>query len=278
MSVLDRVAARMPWARLAEAVADERRAIERLSKRVESLRDVAREHAERMGTLDERLRDRDSRFLALARRQQVRLAPPEFHALVRAVHEDQRTLLGSDRLYVLWQAARNTAPLALPALEIGSFRGGSARFLAEALRGFAGSEPELHVVDTFEGHVAEDISAFEPAHEAGRFGEASFDDVRAYLSAYSGVQVHRGRFPEGAEEYLPDRLGLVHLDVDLYTPTAASLALLADRVTPGGVVVVDDFGALKTPGILKAVEEFLAGDPPFQSWDVDTEQVVLVRR
>lgn len=285
MNALDRVVARMPWTRIAGAIDHEREAVEAMARRLGAVEEaqLAATQAQhdataRLAELEGRLRQRDSLFLGLARRQPVRLAPPEFHALVGEVCEDARTLLGADRLYVLWQAARNTVPLGLPSLEVGTFRGGSARFLASALRHFAGEERELHAVDTFEGHDAADISEFEPAHEAGRFGEASVEDVRAYVGGFSRLRVHRARFPEGAEAYLPAQVGLVHLDVDLYTPTAAALALLVERAVPGTVIVIDDFGAPKTPGILQAVEEFLAAGHPFHVWDVDTEQAVLVRR
>jgi O-methyltransferase len=340
MNALDRLAARMPWSRIAGELQRERKALKGVSRRLdaaeqaqldgadrlmrtltERLDAADRAHLEaasataqalaalgeglrtgqtqlqgdikkrfarieraqqntttRLDELSERFDRRDAALLGLTRRQMVQLAPPEFHALVREVREDERTLLGADRLYVLWQAALNTVALGLPSLEIGTFRGGSARFLAGALRSHAGEERELHVVDTFEGHAAADTSDFERAHEPGRFADTSLEDVREYLSGFARLRVHRARFPEGAGDYVPAQVGLVHLDVDLYTPTAAALALLADRAVPGTVIVVDDYGAVKTPGIVKAVEEFLAAGHPFQIWDVDSEQAVLVRR
>lgn len=278
MSVRDRLAGRLPWTQIDGTVKRQLQALKAMSGQLDTLERAQRSSTARLTELEERLSRRDSAFLGLARRQSVRLAPPEFYALASEVREDERTLLGADRLYVLWQAARNTAPLGLPSLEVGTFRGGSARFLAAALRHFAGEEREFHAVDTFEGHDASDISPYERAHEPGRFGEASFDDVRDYLTGFPQLCVHRARFPDAADAYLPEQVGLAHLDVDLYTPTAAALALLAERMPPGGIIVVDDFGGFKTPGILKAVEEFLASGRPFQSWDVDTEQALLVRR
>lgn len=44
----------------------------------------------------------------------------EFYAVALPVVKSDRTLLGYDRLYVLWQAVRNAAGLQLPAFEIGS--------------------------------------------------------------------------------------------------------------------------------------------------------------
>jgi hypothetical protein len=55
----------------------------------------------------------------------------------------KRTLLGYDRLYVLWQAARNAAAVPGSVAEIGSYRGGSAHFIAKSFITFTGREVPL---------------------------------------------------------------------------------------------------------------------------------------
>jgi O-methyltransferase len=202
-----------------------------------------------------------------------------FWRLARQVKDDSRTLLGFDRLYVLWQAARNAAPLGLAAVEVGAFRGGSAMFLGNALRHWSGREHPLHVFDTFSGHAAEDTSDSEPHHPAGHFGDTDAGDVTRYLSALEHVHVHAVRFPDGAERVEEAQIGLVHLDVDLHAPILASLRWFDGRLDAGAIVVVDDYGAEKCPGVRQAVDEFLAtAGGRYGVWDVDSEQVVLVRR
>src|SRR6185503_20264306 len=103
----------------------------------------------------------------------------------------KRTMLGYDRLFTLWQAALNVAHLGLPVVEVGTFRGGSAALIAEALRA-AGAACDVHVVDTFEGHVDSTISAHDSEeHFAGKFANTSYDDVKAFLGAYPRVHVHK---------------------------------------------------------------------------------------
>ena len=53
----------------------------------------------------------------------------------------------------------------------------------------------------------------------------------------------------------------VHVDVDLYEPTLASLAFFYPRMNPGGVMVCDDYGFTTCPGATKAVDEFLHDKP-----------------
>lgn len=245
-------------------------AVAKIDGRLEHLRRSLREYAHATDS---------ARHGSGVRRHLLAVDAERFDALTRECAAEGRTLLGADRLYVLWQAARNASPLGLPAVEVGAFRGGTAAFLARALRDAAGEPVELHVFDTFVGHVAGDVSpGIEPAHSPGRFSEARQADVRAFLSQFPAVHVHAEKFPEGAALLPPGPVGLVHLDVDLYLPTRATLELLTDRMPPGGIVVVDDFGAAKTPGVRQAVEEFLRASPPFGIWDVDSEQAVLIRR
>lgn len=54
------------------------------------------------------------------------------------------------------------------------------------------------------------------------------------------------------------RLSLLNLDFDNYDPTRAALEALYDRVTPGGVIVFDDY-AIPSWGESQAVDEFFRG-------------------
>lgn len=53
------------------------------------------------------------------------------------------------------------------------------------------------------------------------------------------------------------RVALLHIDTDVREPAALGLELLYDRVVPGGVVVLDDYGT--ECGGTAAVEDFFAG-------------------
>lgn len=53
----------------------------------------------------------------------------------------------------------------------------------------------------------------------------------------------------------------MHIDVDLHAPTRDSLAFFYDRMSPGGIIVCDDFGSSLCPGATKAVNDLLADKP-----------------
>jgi O-methyltransferase len=202
-----------------------------------------------------------------------------FFELADPVVETKRTLLGYDRLYTFWQALRNVGAVPGEMAEIGSFRGGTAHFIAGAFKYLYGEEETLHVFDTFEGHPEAAISEHDPHQEVGRFASTSYDDVRALLAPFEKVRIHQGDaslllpgLPEAAYR-------LVHIDTDLYQPTVDCLEYFVPRMSRGGVIVLDDYASRKCPGVPKALAEFMARDNDrMQAWDMRTEQLMLLKR
>jgi predicted phage tail protein len=202
----------------------------------------------------------------------------QFAEIARPLVESRRTMLGYDRLFGLWQAARNAAAIDGAAAEVGTFRGGSAALLARALQMFSGREREIHVVDTFEGHLDATFSEHDDEVQRGKFQETEFAEVSTFLADYPGTHVYMGDGPTVIGDWPGRCYNLVHLDVDLYQPTIDCLRYFAPRVPAGGIIVVDDYEAPACPGISVAVHEFLDGEPGFQTWRLRAEQIVLVKR
>jgi O-methyltransferase len=256
------------------------RGLHAVARRLPGLR-LRYETLDRLGDLQREIRQLHKKVVGLQGRAEISVpsVPDRDERFAAAVAEvGKRTKLDEDRLWVLWQAARNAAVLELPILEAGSYRGGSAWFLACAVRERLGRELPLEAIDTFEGHPPEAITTSDHAyHEAGRFGDVSYERVRQYLSGFALATVHRGEFSTVAPRLPHPLYGLAHLDMDLYRPTREALTFCGARMPAGAIVVVDDYGSPKCPGIQLAVDEFLAAEPGFQCWHPHTEQAVLVR-
>lgn len=62
--------------------------------------------------------------------------------------------------------------------------------------------------------------------------------------------------PLYAAEHPELKVAMLHIDVDVYEPTAVALQHLFDRVVPGGLIVLDDYGTVA--GATRAVDELLA--------------------
>jgi O-methyltransferase len=217
---------------------------------------------------------------AITEKESVRL-DPGFVETSTAVLQHRRTKLGQDRLWILWQAVRNTAPLGGAAAEVGTYRGGSAYFIAASFASVLGEEVPVEAIDTFEGHPQPKLSEHDAAlhHKPHAYtADVSYEEVAEYLAPFARTTVHRGEFSAVAPA-LPDRrYALVHVDVDLYESTLDCLRYFGPRMLAGGVIVLDDYDSPTCPGVRRAAEEFLAAGGGFQSWHPHTKQLLLVRR
>jgi O-methyltransferase len=201
-----------------------------------------------------------------------------FFELADDLVQSEWTLLGYDRLYVFWQAMRNLRAVPGEIIEVGSFRGGSAYFIAAAALGIIGEAIPMRIVDTFEGHPADAIGEHDADHKPGQFHRTSYEKVCHLLRPFPHVTIHQSDVLRLLPDLPDTRYRLVHIDTDLYQPTVACLAYFGSRMSAGGVIVLDDYASPKCPGVPKAAAEYLAADHGFQVWDVRTEQLILVKR
>jgi len=92
----------------------------------------------------------------------------------------------------------------------------------------------------------------------------SFEELNGLLERQNlnkNVDIIKGDILITLDEYLEKnphlRISLLHIDVDLYEPTKVILEKLYDRVTKGGIIIFDDYGAFA--GTNKAVDDFFEG-------------------
>jgi asparagine synthase (glutamine-hydrolysing) len=79
------------------------------------------------------------------------------------------------------------------------------------------------------------------------------------------LRIVPGYFDKTVSKIDSSELALLHLDGDLYESVKVPLNALADRLSPGGIIVIDDYlldeqfsEADDFPGARKAVNEFLS--------------------
>jgi len=168
------------------------------------------------------------------------------------------------RFYNLVGFVRATAGVEGATLEAGCYRGLSSLIMCETVRemdpGFDGSGHVI--VDSFEGlsePVAADGASSVARHGEGAFADTSVERVRETLAGFPGVEMHRGWIPDVLGTLPERRYRFVHLDLDLYEPISASLEYFYPRVSPGGVILVDDYGPMPNgsyPGCAAACRAF----------------------
>ena len=265
---------KVPWFR--RYVLENERLRAKLIESGEQIRDL-REQQERMA--------RDADFLRQAReyeyywhdafkRIDIRQLMPFGEVAAHALR-DGRTYLNVDRLYTLWQAVESMPSPARAVAEVGVYRGGSAWFVAEALRR-AKKDVPFYVCDTFQGHVEVDES-IDGLHRPGaQFTRVKAEKVVRYLREFPFVRVEVGDIRDTAPAFAAEHaFGFVHLDVDVYPIMRFCLDFFGPRLVSGGVIVADDYGTTTCEGVKKAVDEFAASNPGFRIFHLLTGQALL---
>lgn len=171
-----------------------------------------------------------------------------------------RTLLSPDRLWMLARMVEQCGFLTGAMAECGSYKGGSARLIAEVLRD-AGRGTELHVFDTFEG-MPETAEVSRDSHSKGDFGDTGLEAVRKLLAPFPFVKIHPGFIPTTFEGLEETTFSFVHVDVDIYSTTHDCLRFFYPRLTRGGICLFDDYGfRIYARAEKQAVDEFFADKP-----------------
>jgi O-methyltransferase len=203
---------------------------------------------------------------------------PQFGELAQQIRSEGQTYLHFDRLYTLWQAVQTMPSSARAIVEVGVYRGGSARFLAEALRLQQRPDVVLFACDTFAGHTEVD-EGIDGAHQPGvQFRRVTARRVAKYLGTREQIRLIQGDIRETASTFAAKQaFGLVHVDVDVFPITRFCLEFFGPRVVPGGAFIVDDYGTLTCRGVQKAVDEFATSNPHFRLLHLLTGQALLVR-
>lgn len=158
-----------------------------------------------------------------------------------------------DRKYTLNELLKLTLHIDADVVECGSYKGASAYLMCKA---YQNSEVLVHLFDSFEG-----LSM--PNDRDGNYwnkGSLSMPESEIYeaLKEFKNHRIYKGWIPDRFSEVRDRRIGFLHVDVDLYQPTLDSLHFFYDRIVPGGVILMDDYGFTSCPGAKQAADEFFS--------------------
>lgn len=195
---------------------------------------------------------------------------PEFLQIYEACSPFTMTSL--ERMYALYKSVQHLELARIPGdiVESGIWQGGSAMVCALTLLQAGTIDRTIHLYDTFDGmpeptdrdcdyagnHASARLSAAAPTFND--LGRVDFHEVRERLLAtgYPESRIHlvKGRVEETIPAHAPDTIALLRLDTDWYTSTRHELEHLYPKLSPGGVLLIDDYGHWK--GSREAVDEY----------------------
>jgi O-methyltransferase len=195
---------------------------------------------------------------------------PEF---LEAFHPEATTIPNLSliwRLHTLCWAARHTASLEGDFVECGVYEGFSSAVVARYLK-FASLDKRFWLYDLFD-HREETSGSLMPAHGSGLYQRV----VRRF-EAYPNVRVVKGFIPRVFQHDAPERIAWLHVDLNDAEAETSALEVLFDRVTPGGMVIFDDYG-WKDFGAQKIAADAFASQRGYSILEMPTGQGLLVKK
>lgn len=167
----------------------------------------------------------DERFLALEQKHAVLLPIPNWHWNLQVV---------------LW-AVQRTRKVEGDLVELGVFKGHTTLFTAEYVE-FQDWPKRWLLFDTFDGIPDDQVDAgWEQVNRDVYKGTYGYEEVVERFRPFPNVEVVQGRVPQVLEGRVPEKISFLHIDLNNTTAEIAALEALVDRLSPGAVLILDDY-------------------------------------
>jgi O-methyltransferase len=165
---------------------------------------------------------------------------------------DENSLLDIPKLGFLLDKVNETKHLEGGVVEVGVYKGGSARVICNNL-----PYNHCYLIDTFAGLV--DACEHDNVHVNGKFSETSIEHVKQVLAPAVNYTIIQSRWPDVNNHRLDNmQFKFVHLDVDMYVAYRENLDYFYPRLVSGGIILCDDYGCDDCLGAKKAIDEFVS--------------------
>lgn len=182
-------------------------------------------------------------------------------------------------------------------VECGVWKGGSCMLIAKVLNILDEKKRKIILYDTFEGMVEPTDKDVEvQTNELARnilkkeekstekyniWAYAPLDMVKKNMASIDYPEENiiyiKGKVEETIPGYIPRKISILRLDTDWYESTKHELEHLYPILSPGGVLIIDDYGHFA--GAREAVDEYFSGleKPPYMS-RIDYSGRIIIKK
>lgn len=210
----------------------------------------------------------------IARMMGVKVPPEEIPAVPDADREIIRacrpcSMASQERILAVINAVDYVIKAGIPGgfVECGVYKGGCSMAAAMTYLRAGRTDVDLHLFDTFEGmpeatdddFYLKDGTPAEAMFPDEAWCYASDAEVRSNMER-TGYPMNRVRLVKGKVEdtipaTAPEQIAVLRLDTDWYSSTRHEMEHLYPLLSPGGVLIIDDYGHWS--GSQRAVDEYL---------------------
>lgn len=144
------------------------------------------------------------------------------------------------RIYVVCWAVRSVLSrrIAGDLVECACYKGTTARIVADYCDLATQPDRRYYLYDLFEH------DASMPHHSMPEHSATLYEKVRARFQDLPNVLVTQGRIPDVLAEVSPGQVAFMHIDLNNAPAEIGALEVLFDRLSPGGILILDDYGWL----------------------------------
>jgi len=188
------------------------------------------------------------------------------------------TMTPQIRIYSLIKALKhiNQKKILGDYVECGVWKGGNIILFKKIMELSNDYSRKIFAYDTFEGMTEPDENDFDISKNLNAkflmnndkdkktniWGVCSLENVKDNIQS-NAKNIDNIKFIKGPVEQtlavqinLPEKISLLRLDTDWYSSTKKELEILYKKVSPGGIIIIDDYG--HWGGSKKAVDEFFS--------------------
>ena len=172
-------------------------------------------------------------------------------------------------MYALYKATQYIVESNIPGdmVECGVWKGGSSMLCALTLKALEEMQRNIYMYDTYSGMTQpteKDIDfkgakAIDKWKDFNKWCAIPLEKVREtmYSTGYptKHIQFIKGKVEDTIPGIMPEKIALLRLDTDWYESTYHGLLHLYPRLSPGGILIIDDYGHFK--GAREAVDKYI---------------------
>lgn len=171
------------------------------------------------------------------------------------------TQVSQAEVEIILRELEKTKVVAGDVVEFGCYVGTTSVFLGSHMA----QGKRLHLYDSFEGLPPKSREDDSPAGLQFQAGELSATKKQLMMNlrraGITSVKVTKGWFSDLTESNAPAKISFAFLDGDYYHSVRDPLRLIEDRLSPGSIIIVDDYVNEALPGAAKATDEWLRLHP-----------------
>ncbi len=114
-------------------------------------------------------------------------------------------------------------------------------------------------------------------HAMPEHGKALFEQVKDRFSDFSNVTVTQGKVPDVLRQVAPEKIAFMHLDMNNAEAEVGALDVLFERMVPGAILILDDYGWMGYRD-QKTAEDAWFAERGYQVLEMPTGQGMVIKQ